>query len=411
MELAKEKQKKLKNSNLKYIKGFYYPDKEDTLFQKEIDIKIIYQNQKEETLKYKLIPGSFYWDVDDYLSIQKKKKIISNRKQKQSIIVGIPTYKSESYIYNTLMGDKKHRDVFNQLKSIKNKHPDWDVELIINVTPYSHKDKTIEIIKKIQKEVKNSFPSIEVTIFIMPIRGKVNAMNAIAEYAKHKNATILCFLDDDTLHSPNDALLRNIEILLSKNEISIVTSKYTPPKPKCLWEKMRTIRFRIFAQKSVTGRSMIMYAESYHKIPSFLNSDDLYITAYFMSSNSKNPFRRIIVNKDSLAISKIAGNNFLFGLKVLRRSVLGIMQLLSVMPEKKKYIMTRLIEGGSLYSKLKTIKNRSDNLDAILYIIWSFIIISITAIVQIEMFIRRLTRIPRTSIEYFRDESTFSIFE
>lgn len=402
-----------KTNNKKHlsVNGFYFPSLDDPFFQKEFENKIIYNDGNEDILKYRQIPGPFYWDVDDFLSNKIQANILSKRNEKQSVIIGVPTYKSEKYIYDTLIGDRKQRDILTQVLSIKDKYPNWAVELVICVTPYSKNDNTIDIIKRVQKEAMHKYPSIKITIIIMPLRGKVNAMNILSEYSKKRNVTILCFLDDDTLHCPSMALLSNIETLLSQEKISIVTSRYLPPEPKHLWEKMRTIRFRLNINKTVTGRIMIIYAQSYPKIPSYLNSDDLFLTAYFFDVKNKNPFNKIYIKDDSLAISKIAGDNFIFGLKVLRRSSLGIIQLLSLMPKEKKKLLMGLIRGNSFFHEINKLKKQRDNLDILLYIFYNIIKILILFYVKAELSIRQILRIPKKSIIYFRDESTFPISE
>jgi len=388
--------------------GFYFPGKNHEDFQREIPIEIVYQDGTSEIVTYKQVAGSFYWDVDELISTKEKNSILSKRREKQSVVVGIPTYGIGNNIYNTLMADKKQRDILHQLLEIKAAHKEWNIELIVNVTPKGKTDTTIDTIRKVQKELFKQFPSIKATLMIMPIRGKVNAMNVIANYAVKKDATVLCFLDDDALHSPKKALLQNIETLLSADDTSIVTSTYLPPPPTSLWEKLRVLRFLLHENITVTGRAMIMYAKSYPTIPSYLNSDDLYLTTYFLDIEHVNPFRRIIVNRNAFVISKLAGNNALFGMKAYRRCILGIYQLLTIMPKKKRQVMKEVIKGNDFFSELKNICRGKNRYDMFLYIIWNVISFPFMLQVKLELIIRRVVGVPKKTIVYFRDDSTFS---
>ena len=405
--LKKCKRDQLSTAPLKSKGGFYFPTDDDSDFKRETNIKIVYQDSSIEVFKYEEIVGPFYWDVDDLISAKEKNSILSKRGGKQSVVVGIPTYGIGNHIYNTLMADKKQRDILHQLLEINAAHKEWDIELIVNVTPKGKTDTTMDTIRKVQKESLEQFPWIKVTLMIMPIRGKVNAMNAISDYAIKKNATILCFLDDDTLHSPKKALLKNIEMLLSADDISIVTSTYCPPQPTNLWEKIRVLRFLLHENITVTGRAMIMHAKSYPKIPSYLNSDDLYITAYFLDAEHSNPFRRILVNRDALAISKLAGKNALFGMKAYRRCLLGIYQLLAVMPNKKRQAMKETIRGDDFFSELKNICMGGNKSYMLFHLMWTVIRAPFIFDVKLELLIRKCIGVPKKTIIYFRDESTF----
>ncbi len=387
--------------------GFYFPGKNHKDFQREIPIEIVHQDGASESITYRQVAGSFYWDVDELVSAEEKNSILSKKREKQSIVVGVPTYGTGDHIYNTLMGDITHGGVLHQLIEIKTMHKDWDIELVVNVTPKGEVDLAVDTIKKVQKESLTKFPSIKVTLMIMPIRGKVNAMNVVADYAVKNNATILCFLDDDTLHSPKQALLQNIEMLLSADDLSIVTSKYSPPQLTSLWEKIRTIRFLLHENITVTGRAMFMYVKSYPKIPSHLNSDDLYLTTYFLDLKHTDPLRHILVNRNALAISKLAGNNALLGMKAFRRSLLGIYQLLAFMPDKKRKIMKEIITGESFFSELGNIRMKNNRFDILFYFIWKIIKIPFILGVKLELFMRRCLGVPKKTIIYFRDESTF----
>jgi len=404
--LKKCKRGRLSTAPLKSKGGFYFHTEEDYKFKREADIKIIYQNGNVETSKYAEILGPFYWDVNDYVSIKTRKQILSNRKKKQSVVVGVPTYNSEDHIYRYLIGDKKQRDLLSQLKTIKKSHPDWDVELVVNITIRNNEDKTELIVKKIQREALEFSPSIKVTIITMTFRTKVNAMNAIAEYAKKKKATILCFVDDDTLHCPQAALLSNIEALLHSNDLSIVTSRYDPGSPNSIWERMRSLRWRYHINMTIPGESMVLDVESYPKIPYYLNSDDLYLTSYFLDVDAVDPLRRVIVNEKSSVLSRIAGDNILDGLKVLRRSSYGINQLLSFMPSEKRDCMHKIIGGESIFSTLALIKSRGNLLDAFLLLILKRIRMSILIMIQIELFFRKCFCFPKRTISYDRDPST-----
>jgi len=404
--LKKCKRDRLSTAPLKSKGGFYFPTGDDFDFKRETNIKIVYQDSSIEVFKYAEIVGPFYWDVNDYVSAKTRKQILSNRKKKQSIIVGVPTYSSEDYIYRYIIGDKKQRDLLSQLKAIKESHPEWDVELVVNVTIRNNEDETKLLVKKVQREALEFSPSIKVTLITMAFRTKVNAMNAIAEYAKKKKATILCFVDDDTLHYPQAALLSNIEALLRSNDLSIVTSRYDPGPPNSIWERMRSIRWRYHINKTIPGESMVLYAASYPKIPYYLNSDDLYLTAYFLDEKASDPLRRVIVNKNSHALSRIAGDNILDGLKVLRRSAYGINQLLCFLPPKKRDCMQRIISGEPIFSTLKSIKSRGNNLDALLLIIWTVIRLPIIMMIKIELSIRTYFGLPKKTITYDRDSGT-----
>jgi len=386
--------------------GFYFPTKDDYKFAREADIKIIYQDSSIEITKYKEIIGPFYWDVNDYVSTKIREQILSKRKEKQSVIVGVPTCNSQDHIYRYLIGDKKHRDLFSQLRVIKEMHPDWDVEVVVNVTTLSNEDKTVQVIKQVQKEAKEKLPSIKVTLIIMSFKTKVNAMNAIAEYAKKKDATVLCFVDDDTLHYPENALLSNIEALLCSNGLSIVAPIYDPGPPNSIWERIRSLRWYYSINISAPGESMVLDVASYPKIPYYLNSDDLYLTAYFLDENATDPFRRVIINKNSHALSKLAGSNILDGLKVLRRSAYGVNQLLSFLPPEKSVLIKKIIAGESIFSKLKKIKSKGNNLDVFLLIVWNVIRLPIFIMIKIELSIRKYFGVPKKTINYDRDSGT-----
>lgn len=401
MAIRKKKQYRPPTNNSKG--GFYFPTEDDYKFVRESDIKIIYQDGSTEVSKYNEIIGPFQWDVNDYVPAKTREQILSKRKKKQSVIVGVPTYNSEDHIYRYLIGDKKQRDLFSQLRIIKDAHPDWDVEVVVNVTIQGTEDKTVQIVKQVQKETKEKFPSIKVTLITMSFKTKVNAMNAVAEYAKKKDATVLCFVDDDTLHYPDNALLSSIEALLRSNDLSIVAPIYDPGPPNSIWERMRSLRWYYSINKSAPGESMVLDVASYPKIPYYLNSDDLYLTAYFLDENASDPLRRVIVNKNSHALSRLAGGNILDGLKVFRRSAYGINQLLSFLPPKKKDCMQKIIAGEPIFSTLKTIKSRGNNLDAFLLILWNGIRLPIIMMIQIELSIRKYFGLPKKTITYDRD--------
>lgn len=404
--MAIRKQKQYRSSINNSKGGFYFPTRDDYESGREANIKIIYQDGSTEVSKYNEIIGPFYWDVNDCVPAKTREQILSKRKEKQSIIVGVPTCNSEDHIYRYLIGDKKQRDLFSQLRVVKDAHPDWDVEVLVNVTIQSNDDKTTQIIKQVQKEAKEKFPSIKVTLITMSFKTKVNAMNAVAEYAKKRDATVLCFVDDDTLHYPKNALLSSIEALLCSNDLSIVAPIYDPGPPNSIWERMRSLRWYYSINISVPGESMVLDVASYPKIPYYLNSDDLYLTAYFLDENASDPLRRVIVNKNSHALSRIAGGNILDGLKVLRRSAYGINQLLSFLPPKKRDCMQKIIAGEPIFSTLKTIKSRGNNLDTLLLIVWHVIRLPIIMMIQIELSIRKYFGLPKKTITYDRDPGT-----
>jgi len=227
-------------------------------------------------------------DVDDVVPPAQRADILAAAAgPAQSVVIAVPTIDSAGHFDATLA------HLAPEIADLHTKHPDWTVELVVAVNG-PDQEATLQKVLDAQRH----WPSAVVRFTVLRVEptSKVHAMNALAGYAKHLQAGLLVFADDDNIYKEG-TLADGLEKLLAAGELALVGPRIEPPSPKTLWEHL-TYRARgLYPNALPWGALMMLHTSAYPIISSRLSQDDTYLSYYFLDDRGGDIRRRIIVSQ------------------------------------------------------------------------------------------------------------------
>lgn len=273
-----------------------------------------------EAFKCERFLGPVCWNVDEKLDQRSKEDVVRARRQ-QKICVGVPTRNSRTRIVDTL------RALASEIALAQANRRIDSIRLV--VASSASDDGTDEATAEFLATLPDD---INAVLLRVPVPGKSDALNVIYEFARRSECNLVVFVDDDVRLS-SGGLWRTIDDVRSTQDIVIAGARYRAVQATTFWERIFSIgSARKRGQRLINARLMALDLEAYPKIPSYILSDDMYLSAYFMDTSASDPLRRIVISNE-IRVSYQHPKTLFALLRRFERVLLGWEQILRFAPE------------------------------------------------------------------------------
>ncbi|MFC1599201.1 polysaccharide biosynthesis protein, partial [Candidatus Omnitrophota bacterium] len=379
----------------------YFPRVGHSGFAEEHAARIIWPQGDEEQIPFRQHLGPVHTDINDYVSTERQKEISSlGLSYPHSVLIAIPT--NHPCVLSSLC------HIEDEVRRIKNKHPNWKVTVAFAVNGAEEKTRAVltEALKDAQRSLSGALGGAGLVVIDIPMDGKNNAMNVLADFAKAQNCNILTFVDDDVRFSEG-ALLSGIEVLLESRKICLVGARLKFHKGTNFWERLTaSVKNREELTRPL-GCHNVLYTESYPGLPSFSISADVYLPVVFMDDASKNPFERIIVDHSATVEARSQSSLYRY-LLVLTRFEYHRALSKSLLGDKYRMLDSKhyTIAGSALKRGLRNILSPKEAGYLLIFLTWGIVRMAVRIFVSIELALRKLHNLPKLKVKWRADPYT-----
>ena len=351
--------------------------------------------QTVEQMPYAEAVAIEHINVNDFVAAQGSsvtgiKNDLQDRREALTIAIVIPTINSHAYLADSV------RRIAAQIDLVKQTHPYWTIELIIAVNG-ANQERTLQAAREIQQSAVLNSGSI--AVLKLDLAGKVNAMNAAAQYVRRQGSDVIGFIDDDVRFEDkpagrnNSAFVKSVEYLVNTKDVLMTGPHLLAMKSRGLIPRLEYKYRQRRSTMSVgypLGAAFFVLTKLYSALPSHVLAEDVALRRYY--SDPVGSTVRVQVTDGAYVFYQESQNLWKYWKRRYRVAMSG-MQVRDLfkhethaarkkLPRASFYWVHKYLEGLSFLDKIK----EGSNL-VLLLILWSPVTIWVRLTVAYRKFL------------------------
>jgi exopolyphosphatase len=238
--------------------------------------------------------GPVVTDLRERLPVEKQRELLrgfEEGKTAPSVLLVVPTYTHDIMSIMPLLEQEYARFRKEGIKVT--------IAIAVNGKDSEKRTGVVNELIKLQNKIREQGKDFEFQVMNIPLQGKINSLNTAAEYGRRIGANIMNIIDDD-IDFHEGTLVEGIKSFLSEKRICISGAKIVPFESDTWWGRMANIIKNKNGFNHINGCHNVQYLDAYPMIPSFISSDDIFLTSYYALApdESGGVYDRVHINHD-----------------------------------------------------------------------------------------------------------------